>query len=67
MKVKELIAELQKLDPTGELTVVTIRGDCDDLCDAGVNEIWIADPEMNSFSYSHDGPTKHCPHRAIEV
>lgn len=65
MKVRELIAELQKLDPTGELNVFTVRGDCDELYECGVNELWVADGD-SPYSYSYD-KTDRCPVRAIEV
>lgn len=65
MKLKEFIAELLKLDPTGEMTVHTITGDCDELSEVGYSYIYVTGDE-DSFSYSHE-PTKHCNVKAIQV
>lgn len=65
MKTRELIAELLKLDPTGELQVFSITGDCDEIHEASVSEIWV---ESGVEVMAHSPrKTKACPIRAIWV
>jgi hypothetical protein len=64
MKVRELIAELQKLDP--EAMVVSIMGDCDEVCEAGSPVTGFVDQPDDPLTFS-EVRTAHCTVPAVWV